>query len=441
MHEVYPGESWVPIKLADGTKEYMAVGEVFIKDWVHGRVSAKSAVLKPEPGEWGAVEQVAAARKSGVCNTWWWHKRFMPKPAAISLETAIEECGMVFEYLNFITSGSRGIGGDGNMHTTTEEIICWLSTIRKRPDIKMPRALYIPSPLEGAGKSYFAKMLKYTFGGKLVREMDGGMLDSKFDDHLQNCLFAVLHEVSFSRRGSDKGYQKLKHKISELDTINEGKGKAAKDACNYTNFTITGNDLRALPVAKGNRRFMIAHCQASQPLGDEFFAKLSTWFESGGAEKFVTLLMLWPDLPWWKPYGPALQTDGSEVVQNAARGDRAVAIEGMIGAWMPPFDKDIGEPAEMVGALSVYPDATVNSIGAVELGRVLSRLGHRKLGGNTSAGKSPWCWRNYDEWQRKPNNIETWTDHRLSGVKPTYPPGFRGERMPEKKGDATGGEA
>jgi len=384
----------------------VAAGEVW---WQVSRIQGKRVVdrIVMEPTHLTSAQD--SDRRPEVFNRWHLLKHTRCPPSS-DVEAARQGCQMLYDHLLYLAGGDK---------VPVLFAFNWLAELWQHPGIKMPTALYFLSEFTGTGKSMLARLFRAVFGEPLVANLEGSKLERDFDDAIIGKQLVFVHEVSGRR-----AYDKLKHQISELYTVVEGKGVAATEALNTQHFIFTGNRLDGLPAMREDRRLVVFLCRERAKSAD-YYSRINAWIDSDGPSHLAWLLGSWQFPEDWNPHAPAPQTNAAREVQRAARGELANSIEEMILERRPPFNRDLGRIREMIPTLRmVYPDLNEN-----RLADILKVLGHEQIRCGTSGATNPlyryWPFRNDSYWTNKPNAVLK--DHLEKGTVPFDYPNDQGE--------------
>lgn len=134
-------------------------------------------------------------------------------------------------------------------------VMDWMAWVFNNPGQKINYALIILG-CEGSGKTIVKKFFQYMLGKVNVGTVSNQVLHKSFSSWQAGHILKVIEEISVSGHRYDI-MNILKEPISNEDLQIEKKGKDAVDQINTASYMAYTNDIAALPIKKGNSRFLI----------------------------------------------------------------------------------------------------------------------------------------------------------------------------------------
>ncbi len=141
------------------------------------------------------------------------------------------------------------------------------------------------SEKEGTGKGLlFDQVMKKILGQKHLKIRDAGELGAKFNSHLANRLLTLVDEVS--KNSADSILSKLKSLVGGNDFNVEFKQGPVLQVENFSRYVIATNEMGAIKIAKGNRRFFVIQSSNKFANNKAYFAPIIDALNSGNLANY-----------------------------------------------------------------------------------------------------------------------------------------------------------
>ena len=208
----------------------------------------------------------------------------------------------------------RGFAVTPNMSPTHEAVLAvdlWFKHLKEnvcRGDIPLARYLtsffahIVQRPCEkplvacvfkgakGTGKNALVEQgIGHILGSHFMVAADRRFLVGNFNGHLENLLAIVLDEAFWSKDKQAEGV--LKSLITGSSHNIEHKGKEAYSVANLVRVFILGNEDWVVPASHDERRYAVFDVGDGNKLDTDFFTKMRTGMENGGAGLLLRRLL------------------------------------------------------------------------------------------------------------------------------------------------------
>ncbi|MBI6887206.1 primase-helicase family protein [Pseudomonas putida] len=307
----------------------------------------------------------------------------------------------------------------GGCHATREYLLDWTAYLLQNPDFKPNTAPIFVSPRKGVGKTWFAHLLHYILGPELFRFTAGSELWSSYDDVFIDTWGVWLDEMPDPRsmlRSVD-----ATAKLKRLTTSHKSTLRpmfAPSRTMRVPAIIMTLNKMEAIAgFAEGDdRRYCFVVCP-DEPRSPAYYNELFAY--SGdmkdnkpgyGVAKFYGY-MLKRDLSKFDPNAEPPQTGARALVREVCLTAEAAFIKELIEEGAAPFDRDMGRVTGLLNQIEkLYGDKGVLKgmrFTSRSLPSALREIGAKQLGvdgrlKNNASTRMAWCWRNFNEWDKKP---------------------------------------
>lgn len=206
MHGDIPGSSWKPVRGAEGTEFFEFDGQVWLNTF-----NPKSMPELPEK---------------------------ITKKGKAAVETMLN-----FFKTQFVNENEYRHAMD------------WLAWVINNPTKRMTYALVVLGG-QGSGKSIIKKFLSYLLGSVNVGTVNNQVIHKSFTGWQAGSMVKVIEEISVAGHRYDV-INALKEPISNEKLFIERKNREGQDEVNTASWMMYTNDIAALPINKGDRRFLI----------------------------------------------------------------------------------------------------------------------------------------------------------------------------------------
>jgi len=225
----------------------------------------------------------------GEYNTW---SSFKAQTSKTEEEEAIDMT-VVQPILDFI----REVIADENEISNTY-IMSWLSHIICKPWRKTEVALFLHSDEKGTGKSTLGHWLKnYVFGSHISNVISGlSKLTQKHNTVIQKKIFTLVEEIPAVSGEFHSQFDIMKHLITDPECMIEPKGIDPFPVPNFVNFMLISNNLMALKLERGDRRYCCFEVSAKRKADEQYWDNIhSEVLTEDSAKEFYKYLKYMPD--------------------------------------------------------------------------------------------------------------------------------------------------
>ena len=243
-----------------------------------------------------------------------------------------------------------------------EHVIDWLAHVYQKPGVKITWAPILYG-VPGTGKTTLMLALAHCIGLAYVSEPTQRELEDKFNEWAFGKLFVKIEELM----SGDKYHvaEQLKPVIANPTVSIRGMHKAGFSVPNTANVCASTNHMQALPIERGDRRYMIVECvDAPKHVREPKIRALWKWIHKNGwagvAHWFASR-----DLSHFKAAGEAPDTRLKTVVQEASKTDLERAID-----LCAVFDS---EEIVTSSTVSEYLENNENKLHAKRIGLIAAR--------------------------------------------------------------------
>ena len=152
-------------------------------------------------------------------------------------------------------------------------LLSWLRHIIVKPYLKTMVAVFLHSDEKGTGKGTLGYWLKnYVFGSHLSSVVCGlSKITQKHNACIQKKIFTMVDEIPASQGEFHSQFDTMKHLITDPETTIEPKGVDPYEIPNMVNFLMMSNNVMALKIEKGDRRYACIEVSASKKGDEEYW--------------------------------------------------------------------------------------------------------------------------------------------------------------------------
>lgn len=284
-------------------------------------------------------------------------------------------------------------------------VMDWIAHLINHPTKRMKYALLILGG-QGSGKTIIKKFMSFMLGAENVGTVNNQVIHKSFTGWQGGALLKVIEEISVAGHRYDV-MNALKEPISNETLFIERKGRDGVEEVNTASWMMYTNDIAALPINDGDRRFLIVRSQFRSKADVEEFSRNNPSFFKDFEKAFTKYageIRLWfRDWEFSEGFafdGHAPRTDSGEDMMDTAQdgftdaimtavesGDCSGITPEIIHAWgvSTHIDKQVVPSRSSIAS-------RLASIGYTKLGKTRQQVRlHGKLG--TVYAKDPAKWR------------------------------------------------
>ena len=195
------------------------------------------------------------------------------------------ECGKILALLQHLCGEA-----DQDQCPVMEWVLKWLAYPLQHPGAKMESAIVMHGATEGTGKNLFFRPVREIYGeySSLITQAE---LESPYNSWISQRLFIIANEV-ISRSEMRHHVGRLKNYITESPIPVSEKFLPLRYEDNHMNAVFLTNDLHALQISPGDRRYMVVLTPGGLSAG--FYEEVVAEIEAGGAAALYHYLMQLP---------------------------------------------------------------------------------------------------------------------------------------------------
>ncbi|QJI52266.1 DNA primase [Cronobacter phage JC01] len=131
----------------------------------------------------------------------------------------------------------------------------WLAWVINNPNKRMTYSLVILGG-QGSGKTIIKKFMSYLLGRENVGTVNNQVIHRPFTGWQAGSMLKVIEEISVAGHRYDV-INSLKEPITNEQLFIERKNREGQDEVNTASWMMYTNDIAALPISNGDRRFLI----------------------------------------------------------------------------------------------------------------------------------------------------------------------------------------
>lgn len=261
----------------------------------------------------------------------------------------------------------------------------WIAHVYQNPGIKITWAPILFGP-PGTGKTTVLNCLAECIGRQYVSEPSQSEIEDKFNEWCFGKVFVKIEELMSGDRYHVS--EKLKPIIANPTISVRPMHHAGFSVKNVANVAASTNHMQALPIERGDRRYMLIECRDA--MADErkpHMRELWEWIEATGYAG-VAAWLAQRDLSQFRAASEAPHTELKRLVQEASQTDFERAID-----LCEVFDK---EEVISSSAVSLYLENNENPIAPKRFGLIARRRRWSSLEGEGArtrkAGRKVTLW-------------------------------------------------
>lgn len=277
----------------------------------------------------------------------------------------------------------------------------FLAYMVQNPGRKIRWAVLLQS-VEGAGKTYFAKVMQAVLGFEHVKILSDGAIKSGYNEWAFGHQLVAVEEIYASGPHRHGIMNTIKPLITNDDISLDEKYRSNRQAPNISNYMLFSNHHDALALTPGDRRYFVLksplqHKSQVQALGESYFQNLFTQLrEQPGAMR--AWLYNHQISPEFRADGHAPRTKYADELIHDTASDTAAAVRRLlIEADYPLLQYDIVSAKVLLDVLHLEEGLT--RVTNQHLAQVLREEGFQQLNRTMVDGQRHylWCRHGYNE--------------------------------------------
>jgi hypothetical protein len=274
-------------------------------------------------------------------------------------------------------------------------VLDYLALLVQRPADKVHFALLICGA-QGTGKSWIGRLIERIVGSRNVVRPSNDEVTSRWTSWMEGAQLAIIEELM--TLGRREVANRLKPAITDTTLRIEEKGCSIYSIPNCLNFLCFTNHEDALPIERGDRRWLVVFSPAERK-DEAYYESLFGFLEGNGAsfvkhwllERKVTLNIK----------GAAPSTSGKEAMRRLSIGDAENYLLDLFDEQQMPFDFDLVRVDDLVNAVPIALQGRANLRARVSklLKDEISAVKHsRYTKDRKHQAYQLWSIRNHDAW-------------------------------------------
>jgi len=249
--------------------------------------------------------------------------------------------------------------------------------------------------VEGAGKTYFAKVMKAVLGERHVKTVDGTTVTSGWNEWTFGYQMVAIEEVRVAGTNRFDIMNRLKPWITNDDIPINEKFQNNREVQNITNYMLFSNHHDCLTLTPGDRRYFVikSALQTKQQvlsLGKDYFARLFGFLEThpGAMRAF---LHNWKISEDFNPNSQAPRTKYVQDLIEDSASEVTAAVRRIIGEGDVPLAQyDIVSAKAIADILQL--EVGMKPVSSQHLGHVLREEGYHQIGRHSIDGERHYLW-------------------------------------------------
>lgn len=262
-------------------------------------------------------------------------------------------------------------------------VLDWIAYNVQFPSEKINWGVVIQS-IDGAGKSWFAKLFSSIMGSDNVRSVPGEALKKSWTSWAEGRKMIVIEEIRLHGNDRFEVLDKLKPYLTNESISIERKGVDMYETLNVANYFMFTNYADALPLGRGDRRYyvLMASFQTEEQMtrfnieNPDYFSELFSIldFHSDVLRHWFNTRSISDS---FKAKGHAPMTDAKEVMRESAFSsddDDGLSIDEFINQGDPELSD------ELLSSKKLRDETALGTFPPREYGQMLARAGFVKVG-------------------------------------------------------------
>lgn len=269
----------------------------------------------------------------------------------------------------------------------------YLAYMVQFPGRKIRWAIFMQSA-EGAGKTFFAKVMQAVLGHEHVRILAEGAIKKGYTEWSFGHQVVIVEEVYIGGANRYAVMNVIKPLISNDDTSIEQRFRDTNQVTNITNYILFSNHHDALALTPNDRRYFVVKSPLQQKsqilaLGENYFVPMFDFVRDhpGGLRAF---LLDWEISPDFRPDGHAPRTKYvAEMVSDSANDATAAVRRMLLEGDFPLLQYDIVSGQTVLQALQLEG---LTRVTAQQVGSILREEGYTQIGRHMIGGERHYIW-------------------------------------------------
>ncbi len=277
-----------------------------------------------------------------------------------------------------------------------DHVLDYLALLVQRPAEKVHFALLICGA-QGTGKSWIGRLMERIVGSRNVVRPSNDEVTSRWTSWMEGSQLAIIEELM--TLGRREVANRLKPAITDTTLRIEEKGCSIYSIPNCLNFLCFTNHEDALPIERGDRRWLVVFSPAEKK--DEAYYESLFGFLEGDGASFVKHWLLERKVAL-SIKGAAPSTSGKEAMRRLSIGDAENYLLDLFEEGQAPFDFDLVRVDDLVNVVPTALQGRANLRARVSklLKDEIGAVKHSRYTKNRMRqAYQLWSIRNHDEWE------------------------------------------
>lgn len=275
-----------------------------------------------------------------------------------------------------------------------QTLIDFMAYMVQFPGRKIRWATLIQSA-EGAGKTFFAKVMQAVLGFEHVKILSDGAIKSGYNEWAFGHQLVAVEEIYVSGQNRHAVMNTIKPLITNDDISVDEKFRSNRQISNISNYMLFSNHHDALALTPNDRRYFIVksplqHKDQILALGENYFEPLYGIIrEHPGALR--SFLMEWEISNNFQPNGHAPRTTYTQEMISDSAGDVAASVRRLLleGDY-PLLQFDIVSGKTLIDVLTLEEGLT--RVSPQQVAQVLRDEGYKQIGRHHIGGERHYLW-------------------------------------------------
>lgn len=289
-------------------------------------------------------------------------------------------------------------------HLITEEeygrtLLDFMAYMVQFPGVKIRWAVLIQSA-EGAGKTYFAKVMQAALGYEHVKILSDGAIKSGYNEWAFGHQLVAVEEIYVNGANRHAVMNAIKPLVTNDDISVDEKYRSNRQATNISNYMLFSNHHDALTITPNDRRYFVVKSSLQTKAqvvalgGKNYFTPLYDMVrDHPGAMR--AFLMAWEISPEFDPNGHAPRTKYADEMVEDSASDLHAAVKRLLKEGDSPLVQwDITTSQALMTALTtaLLLEGGIRHYSMQQLSAVLREEGFTQAGRHLFGDERHYVW-------------------------------------------------